>query len=461
MACIFPLLMMPGIPQNIPLLYVLLRLYNRDKQAFLIGNYYMKLTVNEVALILGLPNSGVSFKFTRSPLLDLTHKCLNEKLSEVTEEEWSPTLEERRISLVVKYLLCMFFFPLKNLKAIHGFLHSQFDGLSKICEVRGAGENIGYLEGCSTVLLVITTFANVGDDELSLLGVEELESDFETGPEKKEKRKRDVKVDSLGYESEKEKKMKYKKQEKDLLKKIKSEIKKERKGNVKSDEGWRGMETRLKSYIKSEVEGLKTFCESLFLKFQAGLNPTPTPSPPPHSPPSPHSPIMTSVSPTPLSQPASTLECTLVSPTQIRSHELVSRTPRKSFPRAKTVSRRTFQKGQIIEYELDYPGRLHVADKIRKTLDSLKALQEDALHAFPEGFIDWPVEDARKSPQQSNSYDCGVFVIKYMEVVTSLEVVTWQDHQGWQADMPRFRAEIAAQICKTFARHIADKMVAC
>ncbi|KAK8960632.1 putative ubiquitin-like-specific protease 1B [Platanthera guangdongensis] len=464
MACIFPLLMMPGIPQNIPLLYVLLRLYNRDKQAFLISNYYMKLTVNEVTLVLGLPNSGVPFKFTRSPLLDLTHKCLNKKLSEVTEEEWSPALEERRISLInLKVPACLD--DIKDIQdfvkynwpqAIHGFLHSQFDGLSKICEVRGAGENIRYLEGCSTVLLVITTFANVGDDELSLLGVEELESDFETVPEKKEKRKRGVKVDSLGYESEKEKKMKYKKQEQELLKKIRSEIKKER----------RGMEARLKSYIKSEVEGLKTFCESLFLKFQAGLKPTPTPSPPPHSPPSPHSPIMTSVSPTPLSQPASTLECTLVSPTQIRSQELVSRTPRKGFLRAKTVSRRTFQKGQIIEYEPDYPGQLHVADKTRKTLDSvlskaLKALQEDALHAFPEGFIDWPVVDARKSPQQSNSYDCGVFVIKYMEVVTSLEVVTWQDHQGWQADMPRFRAEIAAQICKTFARHIADKMAAC
>ncbi|KAK8945416.1 hypothetical protein KSP40_PGU011215 [Platanthera guangdongensis] len=92
---------------------------------------------------------------------------------------------------------------------------------------------------------------------------------------------------------------------------------------------------------------------------------------------------------------------------------------------------------------------------------NLKALQENALHAFPEGFIDWPVVDARKSPQQNNSYDCGVFVIKYMEVVTSFEVITWQDHQGWQADMARFRAEIAAQICQTFARHIADKMAAC
>ncbi|KAK8924031.1 hypothetical protein KSP39_PZI019140 [Platanthera zijinensis] len=54
-----------------------------------------------------------------------------------------------------------------------------------------------------------------------------------------------------------------------------------------------------------------------------------------------------------------------------------------------------------------------------------------------------------------------MFIIKYMEAVTSSEVVTWQDHQGWQADMPRFRAEIAAQIFKTFARQIAEKMDAC
>ncbi|KAK8962286.1 hypothetical protein KSP40_PGU014469 [Platanthera guangdongensis] len=113
-------------------------------------------------------------------------------------------------------------------------------------------------------------------------------------------------------------------------------------------------------------------------------------------------------------------------------------------------------KEQRWEYLDSLPSSLHHSG-VRA---NLKALQEDALHAFPERFIDWPVEDARKSPQQSNNYDCGVFVIKYMKVVTSLEVVTWQDHQGWQADMPRFRAEIAAQICKTFARHIADKLAA-
>ncbi|KAK8963214.1 hypothetical protein KSP40_PGU011882 [Platanthera guangdongensis] len=136
----------------------------------------MKLTVNEVALVLGLPNSGVPFKFTRSPILDLTHKCLNEKLREVTEEEWSPALEERRISLIIKYLLCMFFFPLKNLKvpacldaikdiqdfvkynwpqAIHGFLHSQFDGLSKICKVRGADYDAHYLVVFNRNMLII------------------------------------------------------------------------------------------------------------------------------------------------------------------------------------------------------------------------------------------------------------------------------------------------------------------
>ncbi|KAK8964430.1 hypothetical protein KSP40_PGU006177 [Platanthera guangdongensis] len=70
----------------------------------------------------------------------------------------------------------MFFFPLKNLKvpacldaikdiqdfvkynwpqAIHGFLHSQFDGLSKICEVRGQGRTSGIWRAAPPNMLII------------------------------------------------------------------------------------------------------------------------------------------------------------------------------------------------------------------------------------------------------------------------------------------------------------------
>ncbi|KAK8963508.1 hypothetical protein KSP40_PGU004958 [Platanthera guangdongensis] len=77
---------MPTIPQNIPMLYVLLRLYNKDKQAFQLGKYLVKMTVNEVALILGLPNAGLRFKFSRSPVVDKTHKILTEEIHRAADE---------------------------------------------------------------------------------------------------------------------------------------------------------------------------------------------------------------------------------------------------------------------------------------------------------------------------------------------------------------------------------------
>ncbi|KAK8961972.1 hypothetical protein KSP40_PGU012956 [Platanthera guangdongensis] len=160
------------------MLYVLLRLYNRDREAFQLGNYLVKMTVNEVALILGLPNTGCRFTFSRTPPPGHTHESLTEELHGAATEDWSPTVEgveDRRISLLIKYLLAMFFFPLKSLKvpscitkitcvrefvkynwslAIHEFLHVQFDQLSRVSAIRSAGSNIGSLEGCATLLLV-------------------------------------------------------------------------------------------------------------------------------------------------------------------------------------------------------------------------------------------------------------------------------------------------------------------
>ncbi|KAK8930731.1 hypothetical protein KSP39_PZI016528 [Platanthera zijinensis] len=119
---------MPSLPQNIPLLYVIVRAFNRDKQAFLIENNYLKLTVNEVALILGLPNHGIDFKFVRLPCIDLTHKDLIEEINHLSVEDWSPTLESRRLDNLIRYLVNVFFFPLKGMK-IPASLH-KINGLS-------------------------------------------------------------------------------------------------------------------------------------------------------------------------------------------------------------------------------------------------------------------------------------------------------------------------------------------
>lgn len=168
---ILNLFTMPTIQQNIPLLYYILRSYSPKRNGFLLGNFYVKLTVNQVACILGLPNRGREFHFERTPLSNFKHKDLVQELADLTVEESSPTLELRRINSLIKYVLAVLFFPLKGLKvptclvdfqgleefgdvnwpkAIHNFLHSHFAPMSQAEE----GTNLGYLEGCSIVLVV-------------------------------------------------------------------------------------------------------------------------------------------------------------------------------------------------------------------------------------------------------------------------------------------------------------------
>ncbi|KAK8928459.1 putative ubiquitin-like-specific protease 1B [Platanthera zijinensis] len=64
--------------------------------------------------------------------------------------------------------------------------------------------------------------------------------------------------------------------------------------------------------------------------------------------------------------------------------------------------------------------------------------------------MDWKIIPVNGIPKQSNGYDCGVFVLKYMETVLSPTEVSWAIRMGWQSDMPRFRAEITADILRIF-----------
>ncbi|KAK8941131.1 hypothetical protein KSP39_PZI010305 [Platanthera zijinensis] len=107
--------------------------------------------------------------------------------------------------------------------------------------------------------------------------------------------------------------------------------------------------------------------------------------------------------------------------------------------------------------------RRRTPQKIRSFLyvspnHELKALQDDVPEAFPEGFVNWPVADAVGVPCQDNSWDCGVFIVKFMEVISSMETVSWADQKNWQEDMPRFRAEIVAEIFKTFLSSISESI---
>ncbi|KAK8959158.1 hypothetical protein KSP40_PGU001734 [Platanthera guangdongensis] len=266
----------------------------REKEAFQLGNYLLKMTVNEVALILGLPNAGLRFTFSRSPIVDKTHKNLTEEIHRTADEEGSPMLEGRR--------LCML-----------------FDHLSRVSTIRNAVSNIGSLEGCATVLLVWMyehsklqpslvdlarprvcrwyptlkysakfcmkvqenffiknyvkkKFMNVLDEEKVLLGEEDDDSDFETPPPRKDKRRRvqfatiDVVGEKLGYENKIDEKRSIRIKEKILMRKIRSEMKiassEEKNGqslnrkdeHVQSDEDWRGLESDTRNISKKRLQ---------------------------------------------------------------------------------------------------------------------------------------------------------------------------------------------------------------
>ncbi|KAK8925669.1 hypothetical protein KSP39_PZI018529 [Platanthera zijinensis] len=172
---------MPDVPQNIPILYRLLRLYRPDKAAFILGQYYIKFTINEVALILGLPNRGDDFHFHRTPFSGMKQSDIVAELNQLANEADSEEVEERRVDALIKYVVAKFFFPLKSLripeclqqiggledfrrynwaKAIHGFLNAQLIPLHKLSCKREEPLSLGYLEGCSITLVVSNFFFN-------------------------------------------------------------------------------------------------------------------------------------------------------------------------------------------------------------------------------------------------------------------------------------------------------------
>ncbi|KAK8928513.1 hypothetical protein KSP39_PZI017172 [Platanthera zijinensis] len=107
--------------------------------------------------------------------LHVLQKKLIEEMNSLAAEEWSLTLEKRRIDILVRYLVGGFLFLQMGLKisaslmaikgveeflkyswpkSMHKFLHGQLNELRGRSAHREAGKNLGYFEGCSVVLLI-------------------------------------------------------------------------------------------------------------------------------------------------------------------------------------------------------------------------------------------------------------------------------------------------------------------
>ncbi|PKU63233.1 Putative ubiquitin-like-specific protease 1B [Dendrobium catenatum] len=77
-------------------------------------------------------------------------------------------------------------------------------------------------------------------------------------------------------------------------------------------------------------------------------------------------------------------------------------------------------------------------------------LHEKTQGCFQTDIRSWKVLEAEGVPTQTNGYDCGIFVCKYMENVIQLNSVKWDLLMNLQAEMPKFRAELAFMLlCST------------
>ncbi|KAH0462245.1 hypothetical protein IEQ34_009820 [Dendrobium chrysotoxum] len=79
----------------------------------------------------------------------------------------------------------------------------------------------------------------------------------------------------------------------------------------------------------------------------------------------------------------------------------------------------------------------------------IKQIHEDKAGVFPSDITTWKLQTVRGIPTQSNEYDCGIFVCKYMERAILKKKTDWASLKEWQKYMPKFRAELGYALCLT------------
>ncbi|KAH0462217.1 hypothetical protein IEQ34_009792 [Dendrobium chrysotoxum] len=86
---------------------------------------------------------------------------------------------------------------------------------------------------------------------------------------------------------------------------------------------------------------------------------------------------------------------------------------------------------------------------VGKLKEKIKQIHEDKAGVFPSDITTWKLQTVRGIPTQSNEYDCGIFVCKYMERAILKKKTDWASLKEWQKYMPKFRAELGYALCLT------------
>ncbi|KAK8938001.1 hypothetical protein KSP40_PGU001910 [Platanthera guangdongensis] len=97
----------PRVPQNIPLLYYLVSVYDARNDTFSIGSKELTFTPNDVALIIGLPNNEDNLVMVQKPYAIRTKATLRKEIVEMDSGSCVVSLNS-----LLLHVLCNLFFPL-------------------------------------------------------------------------------------------------------------------------------------------------------------------------------------------------------------------------------------------------------------------------------------------------------------------------------------------------------------
>ncbi|KAL0916970.1 hypothetical protein M5K25_014526 [Dendrobium thyrsiflorum] len=161
-------LLLPSIPQNVPLVHMLLMQWDMSKECFVINGEMIKFTSEEVALLVGLPNRGLKFEIGSGRIYGVTANDIRHNIEEMNVA--TPT--EDLVKEFIVYLLSNIFFPMGNFRvptgieevatnvdtfgtynwpeSIRDFLVKEFNS---IADKHSKGFSLGYVNGFVHILI--------------------------------------------------------------------------------------------------------------------------------------------------------------------------------------------------------------------------------------------------------------------------------------------------------------------
>ncbi|KAI0508112.1 hypothetical protein KFK09_014246 [Dendrobium nobile] len=112
-------------------------------------------------------------------------------------------------------------------------------------------------------------------------------------------------------------------------------------------------------------------------------------------------------------------------------------------PEHKNICHTVVSSNSYFKLYPDYYVYIHNINFYNVLFVQIKYLHEDTTGCFSSDITKWNVQAVRGIPTQSNNYDCGIFVCKYMEKAVRRKKPDWNALKDWQKHMPKFRAEFA------------------